>query len=585
MHVPYVPIVLYSRIGKAISMRELEISLENRLKEEQRRAEQVTLNSIMSIANTIDAKDRYTQGHSVRVAKCSVEIAKQLGWTQEEQQNLYYVALLHDIGKIGIPDSILNKPSKLTEEEFAIVKQHPVTGSQILKDIKTIENVRDGALFHHEWYDGSGYPFGLEGEDIPIYGRIIGIADAYDAMTSQRVYHANRTREQVLEEFTVNRGKQFDPELADLFIHMLQDGFTVPSVDVKPSMDIMGESRELLNKVLKTYAQDAKNRNALDFLTGIYTRDYAETKIGELLGNGKNGALFMMDVDNFKGINDKHGHIVGDRTLQLLASVLRDHAGEQDIACRLGGDEFVVFFTDITERETLCQKAESMIKMYQERFQELGIHAHSSISIGISISPYHGMDFESLYRNADKALYYIKNNGKSSYHFFSKHREEQYNQNSHADLDNIRRMIEGNMDVTRGAYNVAYDKFKNIYDFLSRCVERKQQQVQTALLSLHLRDETLEGGEIPEKAMDALEAAVISSLRTVDVGSRYSDSQYIVILLDAHINTVSIVMERVRLKFYEMYQEGDLILTYDAQTMRPMWSIIEEQKESGLKKP
>jgi len=153
-----VPMVMHRRISRIIELNELRYDLETQLELKTRQVEKVTLNSIMAIANTIDAKDKYTCGHSARVARCAEEIARRLNWSEEELQNLHYVALLHDIGKIGVPDSILNKPTRLSDSEFAIIKKHPITGSEILKDIKMLEHVEEGALYHHERWDGSGYP-------------------------------------------------------------------------------------------------------------------------------------------------------------------------------------------------------------------------------------------------------------------------------------------------------------------------------------------------------------------------------------------------------------------------------------------
>ena len=134
--------------------------------------------TILTIAQTVDAKDENTSQHSVRVAEYSIMIAKELGYSEEQCENLRKIAILHDIGKIGIPDSVLNKPAKLTDEEYSIMKSHVIRGAEILRNFTMIENVADGALYHHERYDGRGYANGLKGEEIPLNARIIGIADA-----------------------------------------------------------------------------------------------------------------------------------------------------------------------------------------------------------------------------------------------------------------------------------------------------------------------------------------------------------------------------------------------------------------------
>ena len=180
--------------------------------------------TILAIARTVDAKDLLTSKHSQRVSEYSVLIAKRFGFSEEEQENLRKAALLHDIGKIGIPDSILNKPDRLTDEEYAIMKTHVTNGAEILKDFTLIDHVVEGARYHHERYDGKGYPDGLKGRDIPLYGRIIAVADAFDAMTANRVYRKRLPFADVLNELRNGRGTQFDPELLDDFLNAIESG-------------------------------------------------------------------------------------------------------------------------------------------------------------------------------------------------------------------------------------------------------------------------------------------------------------------------------------------------------------------------
>ena len=185
--------------------------------------------TILSIARTVDAKDSNTSEHSFRVSEYSVAIARKLGYSDKKCENLRQMALLHDIGKIGIPDAILNKPAKLTDEEYEIMKSHVIRGGEILKDFSVIDNVNVGALYHHEKYDGSGYCLGLKGEEIPIEARIIGIADAFDAMTANRVYRKKLDINYVISELKRCRGTQFDPKLVDIMLSLIDDG----SIDVE----------------------------------------------------------------------------------------------------------------------------------------------------------------------------------------------------------------------------------------------------------------------------------------------------------------------------------------------------------------
>ena len=155
-------------------------------------------------------------------------IAQNLGMSSDEVDNIYYIALLHDIGKIAIPDSILNKPGKLTDEEFAVMKSHTTRGAAILKGISTIPQIIEGAKSHHEKYDGSGYPEGLKGEEIPFVARIICCADCFDAMASKRVYKEPFSLEVILGEFERCAGTQFDPKIAKVVEDMIASGKLKP---------------------------------------------------------------------------------------------------------------------------------------------------------------------------------------------------------------------------------------------------------------------------------------------------------------------------------------------------------------------
>lgn len=195
-----------------------EETLEQAVKTEHDHLMIMTTQTILSISNAVDARDAYTKRHSARVAEYSVLLAKALGWDSQRLDQLYSIALLHDIGKIGISDSILNKHSALSPEEREVIKQHTVIGGEILRDLTLLPNASIGAVSHHERYDGTGYPYGLKGKQIPLEARIIGIADSFDAMNSSRVYRARIAPKKIMQELRDGRGRQFDPELLDSFL-------------------------------------------------------------------------------------------------------------------------------------------------------------------------------------------------------------------------------------------------------------------------------------------------------------------------------------------------------------------------------
>ena len=178
---------------------------------------------IHALAGTIDAKDAYTNGHSIRVAKYAVEIAKRAGKSEEEQKRIYYMGMLHDIGKIGIPDAIITKNSGLSDKEYFAARKHPEIGAEILATISEIPDLGVGAHWHHERYDGTGYPDGLKGNDIPEEARMIAVADAYDAMASKRSYRDVLPQQVVYEEIMKGRGTQFDPDFADIMLALIEE--------------------------------------------------------------------------------------------------------------------------------------------------------------------------------------------------------------------------------------------------------------------------------------------------------------------------------------------------------------------------
>lgn len=222
-----------TQIQKTLRMQKMQLEMvRNQVK--------MGNETILTIAQAVDAKDERTRQHSVRVSEYSVMIAKKLGFSDKACEELRKIAMLHDIGKIGIPDSVLNKPEKLTDEEYEIMKSHVTRGADILKNFTLIEHVADGALYHHERYDGNGYVYGLKGEEIPLNVRIIGIADAFDAMTANRVYRRRLEMDYVLGELRRGSGTQFDPRLVDILLGLIEDG----TIDVKRIYEEEGGGEE-----------------------------------------------------------------------------------------------------------------------------------------------------------------------------------------------------------------------------------------------------------------------------------------------------------------------------------------------------
>lgn len=182
----------------------------------------VLLESLRAIISSLEEKDSYTHGHSIRVAEYAVLLAQEVGLSEIEVREVELCALFHDIGKIGIPDSVLLKPARLTRAEFEIMKSHPVRSAKILEKISPLRNLIPGIKYHHERWDGLGYPEGLKGEEIPLYARMILIADTYDAMTSTRPYRLALDKEIAFEELRKCSGTQFDSSLVEAFIRTMR---------------------------------------------------------------------------------------------------------------------------------------------------------------------------------------------------------------------------------------------------------------------------------------------------------------------------------------------------------------------------
>ncbi len=257
-------------VRRALETYELRKQNEILVKELQEafvQLEDLAMGTIKALADALDAKCDYTAGHSLRVSRYAVTIGKELGMSDQELKDLELAGILHDIGKIGVPESILWKPAKLTPEETAIMGQHPVRSAQIIGDISVLSRARKWVLHHHEWVDGSGYPDHLVGENIPLGSRIILVADAYDAMTTDRPYRKSLGHQRAVEELKKLKGKQFDPQCVDALLRSIGEngellngqlpesflGLMIPSIDpLQPGTHYLQESLRQARKEAET---------------------------------------------------------------------------------------------------------------------------------------------------------------------------------------------------------------------------------------------------------------------------------------------------------------------------------------------
>lgn len=526
--------------------------------DKQKQLERVTLQTITTIANIIDAKDEYTKGHSYRVAEYSSALAEELGWSKERVANVKYIGLLHDIGKIGIPDSILNKPGKLTDSEYALMRKHAEIGWNILSGNNMIDGMDEGARFHHERYDGRGYPMGLKGEEIPEMARIIGIADAYDAMTSNRVYRKRLSNEKVIAEIKRCSGAQFDPKLAEIFVKMIESGKLdelSPDIAAGSGQKGMAErSAELLQSVIgfkkKTYD------NEHDYLTGVLSRSAGEKLITEKLSE-VNGGLFIVDITNLHDVNEKHGIVAGDRVIKITAEALS--ARGELIVVRYDGSGFLCFAPGITEDGVLDGLMTEICGGINKTLRTMPEYENNHICVGGALSSEVGRDLPTLLIAADKALFYIKELEQKGCYLYKKAPKDASENLYGLDLEQLIKMIEDG-----AVYDTDSPEFAKIYDLVKGVYEKNKRAMQLVLLTV-----TPALGKTPavadrDEAMEYLRNAIDVTVSDSVIPFRFSSVQCMMILTEPEKENAIIVTDKILNSFYKFYDKKNVALTAEA---------------------
>ena len=560
-------IILFSlnvlRTAGNIHMMELRRQ-KKELAKRKRQLEKVSLQMIQTLSTTIEAKDEYARGHSHRVAEYAALIAGELGWSSEEIMNLKYAAHLHDIGKIGIPDMLLNKPARLTPEEYSVIKEHTVIGAEILKNISLIPHVAEVARSHHEHYDGTGYPDGLAGEDIPLSARIVAIADSYDAMNSRSIYRNALPPEKIFEEIENNRGIQFDPELADIFLKLLCDDRVQICEHCEFSEDdpelpfIENEIENFVSNVMSKL-QTQEDSESFDFLTGLPMRSRGEKLTAQFMQQ-YSGCLIFIDMDNLKKINDIHGHKAGDRALKVLGTLLTE-VSPNSIVCRLGGDEFLLFIPE-TDKEQVTAFIQNLFEKFEHATSEDPEIQYASISAGLYLSA-KGEPFEDCYSKADKALYHVKQNGKQGC-FFYQQMELDFSENevTGKDLGLIAHAL-SESGRYNGALNLDYREFAKIYEYMNHLNERYKHHCFIIMVTIDTAPGSVTHTENREQALACMEQAIHEKIRRVDICTRYSSMQYLLILYEPDETQISKVMDRIFQYYDTLYDKKDFIPSYE----------------------
>ena len=373
------------------------------------RLESDFLDVVRRWGESIESKDHYTQGHCERVADLACALAAEAGLDQKSLFWFRIGALLHDVGKLMIPPEILNKPGRLTTEEWVMIKKHPVWGVEMLADIDFPWDVRPIVESHHERWDGTGYPHGLKGEDIPRTARILCVADVYDALTSERSYKKAVSHEQALDMMRSDVGGQFDPELFPLFeavmsrLGPLRRGLSEPPAASEQltasASEVAGEQDDLTGVLVRRAFLDAANNT-------LVRRRAADPA----------SALLVIDVDHFKLVNDTYGHLQGDDVLKAVVSLLKRGVRNGDVIGRYAGDEFVVLLPRTT-MDTAREVADRLrVAVERERVPLRGSPSETvsvTLSIGVATAE-HADHIEAVFAAADRALYEAKRAGRNA---------------------------------------------------------------------------------------------------------------------------------------------------------------------------
>ena len=554
----YLATRLYDEIHKANEKFNSELSRRNQ------DIERMTMQTITTIANTIDAKDEYTRGHSRRVAEYSAAIAKELGRSEQEATDIKIIGLLHDIGKIGVPDAVLNKPGKLTNEEYQLMKGHTTAGAEILKDIDMIADLDIGAKYHHERMDGKGYPEGLKGDEIPYIARIIAVADAYDAMSSNRVYRRHLSKDKIVEELKKGRGTQWDADCTDAMLKLLTED-RLPKVNPDTDTEVVQQTSTILSRVID-FAEDkaSDTGDELDELTGTYGRDKGKAAIQNLISKYGKGCLLVFDIDHFHHINDVEGFMVGDVYLKTLVREIRTLSDELIIS-RFGADEFVVY-TPKFDDPVIAGEA---LKAFLDRLHSISLQDSKinklSVSVGMTEVFTEKDKMMVLYENAIKALYVARQRGGNTFYIHQEGTTPVTDEPSDpaADLNNLVKAIK-NHTHTQGGLMAQYPEFGRMYDFISSLAARNKMQVQILLFTLSKNPGIKVSMEDQFRVMELLARAITSSIRNVDVTTRYSSTQYAVLLMNLNGTELKDVANRILHEFLKTYDKGEFSVHYNS---------------------
>ena len=430
--------------------------------------------------------------------------------------------------------------------EYNIIKSHTVMGGDILKNRIVIQSAEDVARNHHERYDGQGYPSGLKGEEISEEARIVAIADAFDAMSSNRVYRKACDFGHIRDELINGRGKQFDPHFTDVFIDLWEHGKLDDILQRNTTEDdgSIEATSALLREIMDTFLSQGTAENT-DITTGLLNRNAGEAAIARHVSSEK-GAFMFFDLDNLKVINDINGHDAGDRALHLMGDILMKN-GADGVCCRMGGDEFLLFIPNISAKDAETRVQKIFADFESGKAEVSGISA-ATLSAGVVMcSP--AEPFAQVFHEADKVLYHVKQNGKNGYSFYS--HDSDPAEIVQVDLDKLVSGIH-NSGSYEGAMDVEYRQFARLYEYIGHLSQRFSHPFNLVMITLKANTGAQPGLEELESAMYYMEQSIRQTIRNVDVFTKYNQQCFLVILIGANPEGVKTAVDRIFRGYYKM---------------------------------